>query len=211
MSEQNPGAPADAAATDTPAQTPPDGAPAQPSSSDEGWRAATRDAFKRINTLEKSIKDLVETFKGGQAVRDDKGKFQGKPADDDKVTARLAELDLREAIADSGIKLTPEQRGVVTRLFRAERPQDVTEWLKGVASTMALPGDKSAPVEPPAPPTSNTGAPAASGRAFAPHDPFALPPGAYSALPRKERDKLWAEFTTRAGMNPDPFAPFKKG
>jgi len=43
-----------------------------------------------------------------------------------------------------------------------------------------------------------------------PDNPFGLPPGAFAALPRAERDRLWSNYLAKNGQG-DPFHRFKKG
>ncbi len=205
MPGETPPPAADAAGTgtstpsaDAPAAVPTAGADAQ------RWQ----DTFKRINALEHELKAARAPVPKADPPPEKKG---SKDADAfSELQALRGELALKDAIVDSGLKLSPEQRGVVTRLYTAERPQDVSEWLKSTTAVFTV--ETKVPETPAAtpPPNSNTGAPASNGRAFVAHDPFALPPGAFSALPREEQDKLWSGYKKNHGYDTNPFAARRK-
>ncbi len=155
--------------------------------------------FKEQRELKKIVSDLAQRLDSiGQPKEAEKAR--PKASDGDRVAQLEAKLAFRDALADVGVQLTAQQRGLLETAYYATKPADAGAWLKEYATAFvgAAPSAKAAPAPmtqaPPAQvaPQTNTGAPAKTNEL--PFDPRLIPSDIWRQMDPKERKRRFEEF-----------------
>ncbi len=189
----------------------PDGAPKQA----EEWR--------NKDEIVKAIKDSREAKKVGLEVaakldqvlsylqpktespstEEPKGRVRAADAMDE-VTKLRQELAFKDAIDDVDVPLTKGQKSHLKRLYNAERPTDVADWLGSAIDELGLRAVKqdSKPVESPtepAPKIPNSPQPGLDRKSHLPDDIMKLPPGVTKGMAPNDLKNMWKKYLTQTG------------
>jgi hypothetical protein len=121
-----------------------------------------------------------------------------------------ARLDLADAMDDIGAALSKENKALVKRLFKAERPTNVREWLSETMAILPKPAALPVPAAAPAPlAKSDTGAPTAPSTAGQlPENPFLWGAEIRNALKPGEYHEIVERWQRKQGMG-NPFADMR--
>lgn len=154
MSEENASTPDGGGLPATPPATPPAAPPSQPADS---IPALLRELVDDRRELRKMMKDL----QGVSVAKAEPPKAAPAPNANDvvaEITRLRSEMAFKEALSDAGVT-DSKHKGLLTRLYNAEQPQDVNAWIEETVNGLGF-GKKAAQavVTPPIAP-SNTGAP----------------------------------------------------
>jgi hypothetical protein len=206
MDPNTPGAPgAPPAPPDGGAGTAPPAAPAPGAAPFVVSKDEWLDSRREVRAVKEMLAKLTPATAPPAAPPSDDGKGKGAPPAPTVDADVRARLDLADAIDESGLALTKENKALVKRLFAAERPQNAREWLAETAKILPSAPVAAAPTAatPPTAP-SNTGAPVPSPAAGQlPDDPRQWPADVVRKMSSEDfRKELTKYQATQSGINP---------
>ncbi len=159
----------------------------------KGEVVGLRKEVRQLAALVQQVVGKQETHKSTKAdAIDDLGALR----------SRVAELDLADAIDEMGLDPSREERTVLKRLFRGDRPPDVKSWLGETAPLVIrkqVQSTTQAAATPPPKATAQLGAPATGAPAVLPSDPRQIPKDQWNALDPAKRKEIADAFVLRNG------------
>ena len=183
--------------------------------------------FKRTRQVEKSVSEFGDRLERiEQLLTTQKGQTPETPTEDPPNQVRAKdvqsefhqykdEIAFRDSLDELEQPLDKHQRQMLMRLFRAERPSDVPQWLADNAKAFPAPKTEDAKVketkvEQTTPVTNSGGAPAMDPRTSLPVDIFQIDGSAWHALNPKEKREHFESYKRSLGDTGNPFAARKQ-
>lgn len=202
-------------------QRAPDGASGQPATQEQPDGAPKQaEEWRNKDEIVKAIKDSREAKRVGQEVAakldqvlaflqpktespvTEEGKPRVRAADAmDEVTKLRQELAFKDAMDDVDVPLSKGQKSNLKRLYNAERPVNVSDWLASAIDELGLkkPEKPAEPAAEPAPKVPNSPQPGLDRKSHLPDDILALPPGVTKTMSPTDLVNMWTKYMNSTG------------